>query len=43
MLTQNYIKHSLKEYNGNYSIIHENFFDYHSEELFDVIVMGEVL
>jgi 2-polyprenyl-3-methyl-5-hydroxy-6-metoxy-1,4-benzoquinol methylase len=42
-LTLHYISYSMKEHNKKYSVIHEDFFKYHNGELFDAIVMGEVL
>ncbi|OAV71539.1 bifunctional 3-demethylubiquinone-9 3-methyltransferase/ 2-octaprenyl-6-hydroxy phenol methylase [Bacteroidales bacterium Barb4] len=42
-LTQHYINHSMKTNNKQYSVLHEDFFNYRNEELFDAVVMGEVL
>jgi 2-polyprenyl-3-methyl-5-hydroxy-6-metoxy-1,4-benzoquinol methylase len=42
-LTLHYINYSIKEHSKKYSVIHEDFFKYHNKELFDAIVMGEVL
>jgi 2-polyprenyl-3-methyl-5-hydroxy-6-metoxy-1,4-benzoquinol methylase len=42
-LTQAYVDHSMKNTTKNYTIIHEDFFKYPNEKLFDAVVLGEVL
>jgi len=42
-LTQDYIRYSMPDTDKDYEVIHEDIFEYQSSELFDMIVMGEVL
>jgi len=42
-LTQDYIKYSMPNTKKHYEIIHEDIFKYRTLELFDMVVMGEVL
>jgi 2-polyprenyl-3-methyl-5-hydroxy-6-metoxy-1,4-benzoquinol methylase len=42
-LTKDFIRHSIKNCNKKYAVLHEDFFNYNNEHLFDVVVMGEVL
>jgi len=42
-LTRDYIHYSMPDTDKNYKLIHEDIFKYQSSELFDRVVMGEVL
>jgi len=42
-LTQDYIRYSMPDTDKNYEILHEDIFKYQTSELFDMVVMGEVL
>jgi len=42
-LTQDYVRYSIPHCDKNYEVIHENIFIYQPSELFDMVVMGEVL
>ena len=42
-LTQDYISYSIPDTDKHYEVIHEDIFKYQTSELFDMIVMGEVL
>ena len=42
-LTKDYILYSMPDTDKNYELIHEDIFKYQTSELFDMVVMGEVL
>ncbi|GAP71796.1 methyltransferase type 12 domain [Candidatus Symbiothrix dinenymphae] len=42
-LTSDYIQHTMPETDKSYKLIHEDIFKYQTQDLFDMIVMGEVL
>jgi 2-polyprenyl-3-methyl-5-hydroxy-6-metoxy-1,4-benzoquinol methylase len=42
-LTQRYINYSIENIAKKYTVIHDDFFNYHNDKLFDAVVMGEVL
>lgn len=42
-MTKAFIKHSIKKDKKKYEILNKDFFEYDEKELFDVVVMGEVL
>jgi len=42
-LTNDYVKYSFPDTDKRYEVIHEDIFKYQPKQLFDVIVMGEVL
>jgi 2-polyprenyl-3-methyl-5-hydroxy-6-metoxy-1,4-benzoquinol methylase len=42
-LTQDYIRYSMPNNKKCYEVIHEDVFKYQTQELFDMVVMGEVL
>jgi 2-polyprenyl-3-methyl-5-hydroxy-6-metoxy-1,4-benzoquinol methylase len=42
-LTKDYIRYSMPDNNKCYEVIHEDIFKYQTQDLFDMVVMGEVL